>query len=104
MSIKIGGSILLPNGADLNNVVIPGQYNIISTNTYLHTPAPSIPGDLVVRAATTDTTRIIQELTAFPSGSIVKYIRYGNQSASNNVLGGTYTFNSWYTIPTNIVP
>lgn len=100
MSQKITYVYSLPS-CDINNVVIPGEYQLNSANTYTNAPlSGAYVGFLIVEQRSQNASMTKQTIEYRISSTTRVFVRVVSNSNSGNILGGTFAFGPWEELPT----
>ena len=102
MGVKIGQLLSLSSG-DLNSLIIPGEYVLVSTGTFSNLPTALANRTVHVRVEyqNYNTTLLSQELKVATTGSQNWFRRTGSQ-VDGGTLHGSFVFNPWYTVTTSL--
>lgn len=95
MSQRINYIHALPN-CDLNNVIIPGEYELRSSSTYTNAPLTgAYTGFIMVESRSQNTSMGKQTIEYRISSTTRVFVRVYSNSNGGNMLGGTFAFGPW---------
>lgn len=100
MSQKITSIYALPS-CDINNVIIPGSYQMLTTSTYTNAPlSGAYNAFLIVESRSQNTSMSKQTIEYRISSTTRVFVRVVSNSNGGNMLGGTFAFGPWEELPT----